>query len=547
MTKQALIVVRLSRLVDESTSAQRQKEECEKLCERMGWEVAGVAEDLNVSAGSTSPFERPELGKWLGDGKDSPGRAPEIDIIVFWRVDRLVRSMTQLWEVMIWADKHNIALKSATESHFDTSTSYGKMVASLVASFAQVELEAIRERTAADQRYRIQSGKYRGALPSWGYMPYYDEVKGWVVVPEQDQVRQVNLVAQKILDGQSLQSIAAELNEAGELTPRDRHDVRMGREPRGRQWTGGRLKAMITSKAMLGYAMVRDPVLDKDGKPVRKNGKKVYSDIPRVAIDNEGNPVKRAEAILDRDTWKRVVKTVQERALVVSKRSHSLLLNVIYCGVCGGNAYKMTPNNGRKPTYRCSSMQAGRTRCCDKTLQVNAAYVENALEGIFLQTFGDSLKTVRVWDPGEDHSDEVKELEGQIDDLVSVLATHKPGSRVRTAIESNLERIDARLQELNKLGTRAPGWKWSPTEETVTQWWERSSVQERNKYLIEQGIKVTFEHEEVRQRNAVPHLEIEFPNFYAMAEELQLKGTAKKVKKVMDELPESYHLHLGNK
>ena len=72
-------------------------------------------------------------------------------------------------------------------------------------------------------------------------------------------------------------------------------------------------------------------------------------------------------------------------------------------------------------------------------------------------------------------------------------------------------------------------------------------MQERNKYLIEQGIKVTFEHEEVRQRNAVPHLEIEFPNFYAMAEELQLKGTAKKVKKVMDELPESYHLHLGNK
>lgn len=539
-------MVRLSRLVDESTSAERQRQECERLCNQMGWEVAGVAEDLNVSAGATTPFQRPELGKWLGDGKDSIGRANEIDVIVFWRVDRLVRSMTQLWEVMIWADKHNIALKSATESHFDTSTSYGKMVASLVASFAQVELEAIRERTSADQNYRIQSGKYRGALPSWGYKPSYDDEKGWIVVPEEDEVRQINWVVEKILEGRSMQSIATELNEAGEITPRDRHDMRMGRKPQGRKWSGNRLKSMLSSKAILGYALVSDPVLDKEGKPVRNSrGQKIYAKEPRVVIDKNGKPVKRAEPILDRDTWERVVQKLEDRSIIVSKRSDSLLINVLFCGVCGRKAYQLNPNNGRKRTYRCSSTQVNQVRCTTKTLQVNAEHVENALQNTFLGVFGNSLKTVKVWDPGEDHAEEIAELEAQIDDLVSVLTSHKPGSRVRKAIESNLGSIEQRLEELNKLKPRKPGWMWSPTEETVKQWWERSSTFERNKYLVDQGITVKFEHDEVREKGEPPRLNIEFPNFYAMTEELGLKGVAKKLKRTMQAMPPSHTLEGG--
>ena len=81
----ALIVVRLSRVTDATTSPERQLAACRELCDRRGYEVVGVVEDLDVSAGSTSPFDRPQAGDWLSN------RLGEFDVIVFFRADRIVR------------------------------------------------------------------------------------------------------------------------------------------------------------------------------------------------------------------------------------------------------------------------------------------------------------------------------------------------------------------------------------------------------------------------------------------------------------------------
>ncbi|WP_253866921.1 recombinase family protein [Mycobacterium asiaticum] len=51
----APIVVRLSRVTDATTSPERQRATCRELCEERGYEVVGITEDLDVSAGSTSP------------------------------------------------------------------------------------------------------------------------------------------------------------------------------------------------------------------------------------------------------------------------------------------------------------------------------------------------------------------------------------------------------------------------------------------------------------------------------------------------------------
>jgi site-specific DNA recombinase len=50
------------------------------LCRHRDYEVIGVAEDLDVSAGKTSPFERRALREWIGDGKDDPVRTDEFDV-----------------------------------------------------------------------------------------------------------------------------------------------------------------------------------------------------------------------------------------------------------------------------------------------------------------------------------------------------------------------------------------------------------------------------------------------------------------------------------
>lgn len=543
----ALVVVRLSRLMEASTSAERQEEVCRDLCQRQGWEVVGVASDLNVSAGAMSPFERPELSKWLGDGKDNPGRVHEFDVIVFWRLDRLVRSMSQLYALMQWCDEHDVSLRSATEEYINTSTDMGRIMLSLVGSFAQVELEAIRERTGADQHHRIITGRYRGSLPSWGYKPGKDAEGHSVVVPDPVQVDQINQAVQLILSGKSVTSVARTFNQQGYKTPRDLNDERRGRVPKGRKWNSNRLKSMLTSKAMLGYAIVREPVLDSSSKPKRDSrGRKIYSSEATVAIGPDGMPVRRAEPILSHDVYGRVCKALNERSVTVSSRSQSLLIGVLFCGVCGRVAYKIKPNNGRRAAYRCSSAQAhSEARCCDKTLQVDQEFIEDTTVSLFLGIFGDSQRAVRKWDAGLDNSEEVAELTESIDGLTVAMINQRPGSTSYKAFLKQIETMQDRLDALEAEGVREPGWVWEPTGETIRQWWDKATVTERNAYLIECSIRVEFEHSEHRKRGETPFVRFNVENMPQAIEGMITGDTVETIKDVLSNVPNGYTLNIG--
>lgn len=542
----ALIVVRISRLMEASTSPERQEEECRTLCERMGWEVVGVASDLNVSAGATSPFERPSLGRWLGTGKDGdPGRSHEFDVIVFWRLDRLVRSMTQLSTLMTWAEQRGVSLKSATEGHIDTTTGMGRVMAMLVGSFAEMELEAIRERTGADQHHRIVSGKYRGALPSWGYRPVKDPVKGWIVEPDPVQVAQINKAVDMVLAGVSMNEIARVFNTEGVPTPRALSDIRQGKEPRKSKWRGNRMKDMLVSQSMLGYALYREPKLDGNGKPLRgKNGRKVYESEPRIAM-KDGVPVKRADAVIAADRWERMRKELESREIIVSARSSSLLIQVLFCGVCGRPAYKLSPNNGRSHRYRCRSTQDNTLEpCSSKSVSVRTDYIEPLVTDMFLKVFGDSVRAVKVWDNGNNNADEVAELEQGIKVLAGELARHRPGSVAFNAIGANIDIMQDRLDALGLEVQRPAGWVMQPTGETVRQWWDKADVVERNAYLREMGVRVAYEHDEERSRKDPPRVHIEFGDFLAATQDLDVKGTAELIKETLGTAGQGTTVHI---
>src|SRR5690242_2684356 len=96
----ALIAVRLTNRTEATTSPERQLRGCKSFCEQHGWNVVGVAMDLSVSATAVPPWRRPELSHWLDD------RAPEFDLVVFWRLDRFVRRVGDLNRMIEWAERH---------------------------------------------------------------------------------------------------------------------------------------------------------------------------------------------------------------------------------------------------------------------------------------------------------------------------------------------------------------------------------------------------------------------------------------------------------
>jgi site-specific DNA recombinase len=382
---------------------------CQELCDRRGYDVVGVAEDLDVSAGSTSPFDRPQLGDWLTN------RLGEFDALVFFRADRIVRRLFDLADLIRWAREHSVTMVSATESYFDLSPEFGDMIALLIAKVAEMELSAISERNASAFRHNFAAGKYRGGIPPWGYLP--DKSTGtWRHVQDPAQVAVINEVAERVLTGEPLRAIAHDLTARAVLTPKDRFAQTQGREPKGYQWHSSPLKRSLTSQTLLGHAVTREPLTDAQGRVQRDaKGKKLFSPESIVRAE-DGSPVVRCEPILTREVFDRlgVELADRENRKEPTKQSSGLLLRVVFCRVCDRPAYRQKGGAGRSPRYRCASAQY-KDSCGNRSIPL--ADADEFVSQHLLELLGDSERLIRVWDSGSDHSAELTEINETLTDL----------------------------------------------------------------------------------------------------------------------------------
>ena len=99
-------------------------------CERIYQDVASGAKSA-----------RPGLDKLLDDVRSG-------DTIVFWKLDRLGRSLRHLVELVSDLSARGIGLQSLSDP-IDTTSAQGRLIFNLFASLAEFERELIRERTQA--------------------------------------------------------------------------------------------------------------------------------------------------------------------------------------------------------------------------------------------------------------------------------------------------------------------------------------------------------------------------------------------------------------
>ncbi|MGV0070033.1 recombinase family protein [Mycobacterium colombiense] len=482
----ALIVVRLSRVTDATTSPERQIVACEELCRQRGYQVVGIAQDLDISAGKTTPFDRPQLGKWLSDPS-------QYDVIVFFRVDRIVRRLFDLADLIRWSRQHGVTLVSATESHFDLSTDFGDIIALLVAKVAEMELEAISERNASAFRHNYSRGKYRGGIPPWGYLPEQNGDGEWRLVQDPEQVAVIHDVVERVLKGEPLRSIAHDLTKRGVLTPKDRFAQVRGREVAKYEWHSGPLKRALTSPTLLGRVVTREQLLDAQGRPQRDaKGRKVFGP-ETLVVGDDGSPVVRAEPILSRDMFDRVGVELsgRENRKEPTKRSSGLLLRIIYCGVCGRPGYRLKGGAGRKPRYRCAGAQYAEP-CTNRTISLE--WAEEELERRILSNLGPMERRQRVWFAGNDHTTELDEVNEVLADLTDQLGTgvFKRGTPQRAKLDQRIAALSERQAELTAMPSEPAGWRFEPTGELFSDWWESQDTEARNVWLRQMGFRVVW-------------------------------------------------------
>lgn len=479
-----LIVVRLSNLTDETTSPARQLSVCKSYAEARGWSVVGVAEDLDVSASTTSPFDRPSLRSWLD-------RHHDYDVILFWRVDRLVRRVTHLASMIEWSEEHAVNLVSATESHFDLSTGVGQALAIMVGVFAQMEAEAISARSKQSFDHLRKEGRYRGGHPPTGYRPEKDEHGNWRLVIDPATGPLVQSLVERVIDGERPTTICADLNRREVQTPHDHFRQSRGKPTKGQLWRPGNLTRLLRSPTLLGQVIVTNGTKDGSGR---------VRGVPEVVRGDDGTPIVTAKPLLTRVEFDRLQAALDSMngKRGAYKTSTALLLRVLTCGECGRAMYLNKGGRGTTMYYRCASASLG-LACGNKAIRQGDA--DRTVTKMVLTVVGDQPRMRREFDPGSDVTAELADVDAELVDVAGLIGTgpFKAGP-ARERLEARAEALSARRDVLAAQEQRPAGYRLVPTGETVSEHWHALPDDvARNVFLRETGLLVrhSFDSEHV--------------------------------------------------
>ncbi|MET9408940.1 recombinase family protein [Streptomyces sp. NPDC002935] len=487
-----LVVLRISYLTDESTSLERQLADArayitEKVAQGLNWVEVGVARDAHVSATKQHPMDRAELGHWLKE------RAPEFDLILFWKLDRFIRKATDMQDMLRWADgcgKKTFA--SVTESIFDMTGPFQHVIISLFSVLAEMEASNTSLRVKSFRESIREQQRWPGGMPAYGFEVYRAEDGAAYLRQNPRQVDVIREIANRLL-AQDLPETAAEiaddLNRRKEPTPRGtRPSKRIADSGREYAWTAAGIRKMLKSEALMGWKMESRPV----------SGKKYYVTVP--IMKENGSKIRMTEPIFTDEEWKALQAHLCERSFSVSPPINvTPFLDVVLCGYCRGkmrlHVSRRETKNGRKeyPKFRCVSprMTGGRTRYgCEDQVSWEPGRLLATFEHHLMEQFGDTQAEERIYVVGEDHGTRMREIE----ELVPVIMTDmKPGRRYGTALmrpqaEKMLDTLNAEYEFLHKVPT-CDRWEYRSLGRTWRQLWESAEVPELERLMRKNGVQ----------------------------------------------------------
>ncbi|MEU4477312.1 recombinase family protein [Micromonospora sp. NPDC023966] len=482
-------VIRLSRETDETTSPERQRQGLTDWARAHGHTIVGWAEDLDVS-GAVPPWERPELGRWLGDSPPAP-----FDVVAGMKIDRISRSLLHFVQLIDWAREHGKYVAAYMDA-VDTSTDTGELVAKVLAIFAEFERKTIAARSADSRRHARQEGRWHGGSVAYGYRPVkHPGGKGWTLAHDTETLPILRAIVADVIDGKATAAIARDLNARGVPSPRDHAAARDGKTrvhkdgtPRKPQaWTDTTLRRMLVSRALLGQ-------LEHQGRVVR---------------GDSGLPVQRAEALIPEADWKALQHALDGKRRPKYRAAPAALLSgLAFCGEDGSPLHfhwMFKPQRNQEYRYyRCSARTKQGADCAAKAAR--AEELEADALAVFLGMVGDLEVEERRLIPGEDHTAELARVDQALtelrDDRAAGLYSGDRGTAEYRAMYLSLEGKRAALAELPNVPDR---WDMVPTGRTFRETWDAlATVEERRAFLADAGLRVNVHAQPVRTRSLIP-------------------------------------------
>ncbi|MBM7770913.1 site-specific DNA recombinase [Actinokineospora baliensis] len=478
--KRAVSVVRLSSYTDVTTSPTTQSGNNEAEITRRGMIQVGEAMDLDVSGSKVSPFDRPQLGAWL--------RNPHLfDALVFRSIDRLCRNLKDFVTLLEWAEENGKQL-ICLNPDIDFSSMIGKVIAFILAAFAEMEGKAIGDRVRGARTHMRKVARWGAGRVSYGYRtcPHPDGV-GYALEPDPETAPIIREAVLRVIAGEPMLSVVRLFNDrcipTGQEVARNRRAEKANKKRGGKKKSAEELRS-DDDRRRAGWAVpaLRRILRSESLRNVVHSGEVIER-------DEDGMPLRYGESIVTDQEFRDLQAAIAKRADPdrAGRPPQAALLGILWC-VCGDRMYR-TPSKDHV-AYRCKAGYEGRGVCPGAS--VHAAEVEEYVEREFLALTGDLPLLLRTVDPGEDHSGEIVEVEAAIDDLTrdryegGLFKGEKGETRYRTMM-TNLE---TRLTSLHAAPRRPAGVKWVSTGVTYRQEWQSTSWTTRRERLRENGVRI---------------------------------------------------------
>ncbi|MEU2284664.1 recombinase family protein [Streptomyces sp. NPDC013178] len=468
----ALLSIRLSVLTDDTTSPVRQELDLRKLALDRGCRVVGVASDLNVSATKVPPWKRKELGEWLNN------RAPEFDEILFWKLDRFVRRLTDLSTMIDWCLKYGKNLVSKNDS-IDLTTTAGKIMVTIIGGIAEIEAANTSTRVASLWDYVRTQTDWLVGKPAYGYETAENDDGRVVLVINEDAYKALHWCRRATLRKKpaSARRMVKVLVRAGLCGP---------------GLTASTMLRRLRNPALMGYRVEED-----------KNGGVRRS---KIVLGGDGKPLRVADPIFTEDEFNSLQEALDRRGKNQPARSPegaTKFLGVLICHDCGTNmTVQKTSSKGRAYEYlRCGKCKGG-GQGAPNPYDIYSKLVEDVLT-----VLGDEPVMTREYRQGAEARKEQKRLAESISYYMTGLEPEGRFTKTRFTKERAEKTLDDLIKQLEAIDPESTKDRWVAVHngKTFREHWEEGGMEAMAADLHRVGVKCTIKRTKVKGVRA-PHI-----------------------------------------
>ena len=233
----------------EGFSLPEQEKRLRAMCEYKGYEIYKLYKDAGISAKTGNT--RPAFEELLQDIRDK-----KCNTIVVLKLDRLTRSVFDLEGIMNFLEENNAYLDCANEE-INTTNSSGKMVARLLTTVSQNEIERTSERT----KFGLAGAIKEGHIPARAPLGYKHIDKKLVPDPLTKDI--VIRIYNLYFEGKSYYNIATIFNEEQVLGKTNWKDTGILRIISNEVYKGDYVHGKRTNHPTL-YKDVVEPIVSKE-------------------------------------------------------------------------------------------------------------------------------------------------------------------------------------------------------------------------------------------------------------------------------------------